>query len=78
MPSYQFYSKEIDAAYDHGDLITVCWEPECTMHRLTHWDETVWVKHTRQSGGQYTHGICERHARLFREEIRQHFASQVA
>lgn len=78
MLSNPIYYKEIDAAYKRGDMIVVCWEPNCPMQRLAHWDEAIWVKRRRQTYGHYTHGICDRHAHLFRQQVQRHRALQAA
>ena len=59
---------ELERALDAEELVVVCWEPGCDMHRLPHWAEAEWVSHPRRPGYRmYSHGICrfEKGANLF-------------
>ena len=61
---------ELEQAFEAGELVTVCWEPGCTMHRLPHWDESEWVScERRDEYGQYSHGICRWHLQKYEQEV---------
>ena len=61
-------------ALKQGQLVVVCWEPECRQHRLLNWSENEWVDHERTGDKyQYTHGICEEHAARYRKSIDSYF-----
>ena len=63
---------ELDEAYESGDMITVCWEEGCTMHRLYCWDDERWVPHARRDDyANFTHSICDVHYRSYQEELDQ-------
>ena len=64
----------VDQALKDGQLVVVCWEPDCLQHRLLDWGEEEWVEHERTGDKrQYTHGICQRHATLYRRSIDSYF-----
>ena len=61
---------ELEAAIVASDMVTVCWEPDCNMHRLYYWPVDKWVEHEKKEDyTQYTHSICEYHYQLYHEEI---------
>ena len=63
---------ELHEAYESGDMITVCWEEGCTMHRLYYWDDDKWVSHEkREDYANFTHSICDVHYRDYQEELDQ-------
>ena len=64
--------EELDEAYESGDMITVCWEEGCSMHRLYYWDDETWVSHQkREDYANYTHSICDAHYREYQQELGQ-------
>lgn len=70
---------EIEAAYEKGDMVTVCWEPDCSMHRLYYWEESKWVPHQKRGDyPNYTHSICEKHYHMYQEELEQLIAEETA
>ena len=63
---------ELERAFENGDLVVACWEPECTMHRLPHWADGQWVSRSRdESHASYSHGICMWHLRACQEQLEQ-------
>ena len=63
---------QIEEAYDSGDMVTVCWEDDCSMHRLYYWEDEKWVPHKkRKNYTNFTHSICEVHYRVYQEELGQ-------
>jgi hypothetical protein len=63
---------ELDEAYATGDMITVCWEPNCRMHRLYYWEDDRWVEHDkRHEYANYTHSICDQHFRMYQRELKR-------
>ena len=63
---------EIEKAYDSGDMVTVCWEDDCSMHRLYFWSEEKWVSHEKRAGhGNFTHSICDKHLNMYQNELNQ-------
>ena len=70
---------EIEAAYEQGDMVTVCWEPGCCKHRLYYWEENTWVEHQKREKYQnFTHSICDEHYRCYQEELDQLIAEEEA
>ena len=62
---------QLGQAFAGSDLIVVCWEPGCSMHRLPTWDSDRWVPRDRHVGYRhYSHGICSRHYRLLMQQVR--------
>ncbi len=69
--------QELEQALESGELVVVCWEPGCTMHRLPHWDEDTWVDRQQVSGyRRYSHGICHWHFRAYFQEIDRYLERQ--
>ena len=63
---------QLEKALTRKQLVTVCWEPDCPMHRLEQWGPQQWLPFEKKSSYRnYTHGICPEHARLLQEEIDQ-------
>ena len=63
---------ELEEAYESGDMVTVCWEEDCSMHRLYYWDEERWVPHKkRETYTNLTHSICDVHFHMYQEELDQ-------
>jgi hypothetical protein len=61
---------ELDQAMAEQELVVVCWELGCTMHRLRHWDTEEWVSRPQQPGyRRYSHGICARHYPGYQRQI---------
>jgi len=70
---------EIEEAFEKGEIVTVCWDPECLMHRLPHWDEGRWIAHESKKGYRnYSHGICRFHFRMYQREIERYMAAEAA
>ena len=70
--------RDIEAAYVTGDMITVCWEPDCKMHRLYFWPEEKWVEHDKKwNYDNFTHSICEMHYQMYHEELNQRIAEEL-
>ena len=66
---------QLEQALEAGELVVVCWEPGCTMHRLPHWDEHQWISHERRQGYRhYSHGICHWHYEACRADIERFVA----
>ena len=66
---------ELEAAFAAGEVVVVCWEPGCTMHRLPHWPERQWVSRERLPGyPRYSHGICRWHYQTYRAEVARYAA----
>lgn len=60
---------ELAQALANNDLVVVCWEPGCTMHRLRHWRPDLWVSRPQeQRYHQYSHGICAGHYASYERE----------
>jgi hypothetical protein len=63
---------QLENALDRGRMVTVCWEPTCSMHRLKGWGAQQWLPFERRSTyHNYTHGVCPQHARQLQEEVDQ-------
>ncbi|MEW6754868.1 MAG: hypothetical protein AB1505_28385 [Candidatus Latescibacterota bacterium] len=61
---------ELEQALVGHQLVVVCWEPGCTMHRLRHWRPDQWVSRPAEKGyAQYSHGICAWHYPRYQREI---------
>ena len=61
---------EIDKAYNTGDMVTVCWEDDCSAHRLYFWGEDKWVSHKKRSSyANFTHSICDEHFSSIRKSL---------
>ena len=61
---------ELEEAFEAGDMVTVCWEPGCRMHRLYYWHQHEWVEHDRRDGyPNYTHSVCDTHYHAYQDEI---------
>lgn len=70
---------ELEAAFVKGDLIVVCWEPGCKMHRLPHWQEQEWVTRPQKKGYRnYSHSICRSHYRVYQQEINRFITDETA
>ncbi len=68
---------QLQSAFERGEIVVVCWEPGCSLHRLSHWNEERWVSFAkRPTYARYSHSICPTHARRFREEIARFFAGR--
>ena len=62
----------LDEAYATGDMITVCWEPNCRMHRLYYWAAGCWLEYDKQDEyPNYAHSICDRHFRMYQRELKR-------
>ena len=73
------HEAELEQALTAGELVVVCWEPGCSMHRLPHWDKWQWVSRQRQPGYEsYSHGICRWHYQAYRAEIDRYIAMERA
>ncbi|MBI2505843.1 MAG: hypothetical protein HYW07_21730 [Candidatus Latescibacteria bacterium] len=65
-------SLQLELALTRGELVTVCWEPTCPMHRLEKWGAQQWLPFEKSTTYRnYSHGICPEHARLLQREIDQ-------
>ncbi len=63
---------QLENALIRGELVTVCWEPTCSLHRLEKWGAQQWLPFAKSPAYRnYTHGICPDHVRLLKEEIDQ-------
>lgn len=63
---------QLEHALTRSELVTVCWEPTCSMHRLDHWGAQQWLSFEKSpTYRHYSHGICPEHARLLQGEIDQ-------
>ena len=63
---------QLENALTRKQLVTVCWEPACSMHRLEKWGAQQWLPFEKQpTYRNYSHGICPEHARLLQQEIDQ-------
>jgi len=61
---------QLERALDRGELVTVCWEPTCSMHRLGKWGPQQWLAFEKNTTYRnYTHGICPEHAHQLQEEV---------
>ena len=70
---------ELEAAFANGDLIVVCWEPGCKMHRLPHWQEKEWVTRSQEKGYRnYSHSICRSHYRVYQQQIDRYITEEAA
>ena len=68
---------QLELALTRGELVTVCWEPTCSMHRLEKWGAQQWLPFAKNLAYRnYSHGICPEHARLLKEEIDQFLFEQ--
>jgi hypothetical protein len=66
------HESDLEQAFENGEVVVVCWEPGCTMHRLPHWSETEWITYPRKKGYQrYSHGICAWHYWVCQQDIEQ-------
>lgn len=70
-------SLQLELALTRGELVTVCWEPTCPMHRLDYWGAQQWLPfEKRPAYRNYSHGVCPEHARLLQEEVEQFLFEQ--
>ncbi|MCC7265675.1 MAG: hypothetical protein IT369_24470 [Candidatus Latescibacteria bacterium] len=61
---------QLESALARGEMVTVCWEPSCSMHRLGKWGAQQWLPFEKSpTYRNYSHGVCPQHARLLQEEI---------
>ncbi|MFT5086626.1 MAG: hypothetical protein ACI906_004070 [Candidatus Latescibacterota bacterium] len=75
----RFEQVELERAFAQEQIVLVCWEPSCQMHRLAHWNEEKWVARPHVEGYQkYSHSICRSHYRLCQEEIQRYIAKEAA
>lgn len=42
-------NEQLEEAFASDDMVTVCWEPACHMHRLYYWPEEKWVEHNKKT-----------------------------
>ena len=56
--------QELCATFCEGGLVVLCWNTDCTTHRLPHWPSGVWISATRTEYDQYSHGICPDHVTI--------------
>lgn len=69
---------ELEAAFQSGAIVVVCWEPGCSMHRLPHWPEHEWISREQVAGYRhYSHGICRWHYRMYQQEIDRFIAEDL-
>ena len=69
---------ELEEAIGAGDMVVVCWEAGCTMHRLPHWAEHRWVSREQVPDyKRYSHGICRWHYQAYRDEIERAIAAEM-
>ncbi len=72
-------NSELERAFLQDDMVLVCWEPGCQMHRLSHWQEGKWVTRPQIKGYKnYSHTICRSHYRLCQEEIQRFVTEETA
>ena len=70
--------EELEMALAHDEMVIVCWEPGCMMHRLPHWNEGTWVARKQQKGYRnYSHGICFWHYQAYQKQIDQFIAEEM-
>ena len=70
-------NEQLEEAFASDDMVTVCWEPACHMHRLYYWPEEKWVEHNKKNNyAKYTHSICDYHYQQYHEEIEQMIADK--
>jgi hypothetical protein len=70
---------ELERAFAQKQIVLVCWEPSCQMHRLAHWQEEKWVARPHVKGYKhYSHSICRSHYRLCQEEVQRYIAKEAA
>ncbi|MSR84032.1 MAG: hypothetical protein EXS58_14100 [Candidatus Latescibacteria bacterium] len=68
---------QLEYALIRGELVTVCWEPTCSMHRLEKWGAQQWLPFAKSPAYRnYSHGICPDHVRLIQEEVEQFLFEQ--
>lgn len=61
---------QLENALAHGELVTVCWEPSCSMHRLDQWGAQQWLPFERNPAYRnYSHGVCPAHAHQLQRQI---------
>jgi hypothetical protein len=71
--------RELEESLAAGDVVVVCWEPGCTMHRLLHWAEYQWVSHAQiPDYRRYSHGICHWHYQAYRAEVERAIGADLA
>ena len=64
---------ELEKAFERGEMVIVCWEPECTMHRLPHWEEGKWITHEKvKDYSNYSYGICVWHYRICQRLVEEY------
>ena len=68
---------ELEQAFEADEIVVVCWEPGCTMHRLPHWDENEWVSYEhKKKYHRYSHGICRWHLQTYEQEAEHFLAAE--
>lgn len=69
---------ELESAIARHEMVVVCWEPGCTMHRLPHWSQHRWVSRRQEDTyPEYSHGICPWHYQAYRAEIERFIAEEL-
>lgn len=75
-PSAISAQAELEAAFADEEIVVVCWEPGCLLHRLPHWPEEQWVvREPRKGYPRYSHGLCRQHFLKYQQEIERLMAA---